>query len=493
MRLSVITSLALLVPALGFAQIPAAEYATRRQALVASIDSGVTLVYGAQEPERFYPGLIQLSPFLYFAGFDEAGAALLIVKRGGVVTSTLFAQPSEPAAEVWTGTRSTFSAIRDRLGVPARSSSGLQPALDSLLATGLPLYFVTDHQGSGEYAGNTNGPGYAFVRALRTAKGAAFQIGVLDSVADRLRGKKSAAELTMIQRAVEITVRAHRDVMRLIEPGMNEFEAQALIEYTFRRNGADRPAFASIVASGPNSTTLHYMRDDRFMRDGEVLVMDIGASYRGYAADVTRTVPVNGKFSPEQRAVYQIVRDAQAAAERVAKPGAQWGTVSETARTTLAQGLARLGLIQSPDAVFDARTGECARPTPAGCPQWSLYYMHGLGHGIGLDVHDPDQLFTSSLGIGSAFTIEPGIYVRGNLLDLIPDTPRNRAVKAAIGPAVRRHANIGVRIEDDYIVTASGTEWISRAPREIAEIEALMREPYTGPAARDAGIVEWYK
>lgn len=493
MRLSVTAALVLLVPSLAGAQIPAAEYAARRQALVASVDSGVALVFGAEEPERFYPGFIQLSPFLYFAGFDEAGAALLIVKRGGQVTSTLFAQPSEPAVEVWTGRRSTFGAIRDRLGVPVRTFSAMRPALDSLLASGLPLYFVTDHQGSGEYAGNTNGPGYRFVGALRAVKGPGLQVGNLDPVADQLRSRKSAAEFALIQRATEITVRAHRDVMRLIEPGMNEFEAQALIEYTIRRNGADRPAFASIVASGANSTTLHYMRDDRFMHDGEVLVMDIGASYRGYAADVTRTVPVNGTFSPEQRAVYQIVRDAQSAAEGVAKADTPWSTVTRAAGGTIAQGLTRLGLIQAPDAVYDAREGECARPAPTGCLQWSLFYMHGLGHGIGLDVHDPDQLDAGMLRVGSAFTIEPGIYVRGNTLDLLPDTPRNRAVRAAIAPAVRKHANIGIRIEDDYIITPNGTEWISRAPREMAEIEALMREPYAGPSPRDARIVDWYK
>jgi len=202
-----------------------------------------------------------------------------------------------------------------------------------------------------------------------------------------------------------------------------------------------------------------------------VVVMDIGASYRGYAADVTRTVPANGTFSPEQREIYQIVRDAQAAAERQAKIGVPAQLMTDSANAVMTRGLARLGLIESADATYDASRGRQE-------PQLQLYYMHGLGHGIGLEVHDPDQFyFTGAIGEGSAFTIEPGIYVRENLLDIIPDTPRNRAMIAKIGPAVERYKNIGIRIEDDYVATDKGVEWISRAPREISEIEALMRPP----------------
>ena len=224
------------------------------------------------------------------------------------------------------------------------------------------------------------------------------------------------------------------------------------------------------------------------------LVMDIGASYRGYAADVTRTVPVSGTFTPEQREIYQIVRQAQAAAESAAKPGAQWSALEMAAYATIAQGLVRLGLIEAPDATYD-----CAGPSSGGvatnsCRQVGLYYMHGLGHGIGLDVHDPEQAHsTGAIQRGSAFTLEPGIYVRQNLVDILPKTPRNQALAARIRASVEKYRNIGVRIEDDYIVTESGVEWISRAPRELDEIEALMREPYAGPGKRDARKVEWYR
>jgi Xaa-Pro aminopeptidase len=285
-------------------------------------------------------------------------------------------------------------------------------------------------------------------------------------------------------------VKAQKEAMAAMEPGMNEFEIQALIEYTFRRNGADRPSFSTIVGSGPNSTTLHYGLDDRFIEPNDVVVMDIGASYRGYAADVTRTVPASGKFSAPQRAVYEIVRAAQAAGERQAKLGAKARSMSDSATAVLAAGLTRLGLIESPTATYDCAVGANARQ----CPQYRMYYMHGLGHGIGLEVHDPDQYYrTTVIEPGSAFTIEPGIYVREHVLEEMPDTPRNREIAAKLRAAVNTYKNIGVRIEDDYLATDKGVEWISRAPREINEVEAAMRVPYTGPAKRDRAQVERYR
>jgi Xaa-Pro aminopeptidase len=263
--------------------------------------------------------------------------------------------------------------------------------------------------------------------------------------------------------------------LRAVRAEANEYEVEATIEAAFRRNGAERPSFATIVGSGPNATILHYNANDRLIQPGDVVVMDIGASYNGYSADVTRTVPANGTFSPEQRLVYQIVRDAQAAAERLAQPGMIAQRMSDTAAAVIAAGLTRLGLIESPTATFDVvgRNGAMRQASQAG-----LYYMHGLGHGIGLEVHDPEQYyFDGTISQGSAFTIEPGIYVRQNLLEILVDTPRNRALIAKLRPAVERYKNIGVRIEDDYIVTEKGLEWISRAPREIAEIEAMMRRP----------------
>jgi Xaa-Pro aminopeptidase len=417
-----------------------------------------------------------------------------MVKRGASVTSTLFVLPRNPAAEVWSGRRLGTEGAAGATGLATRERRALEPALDSLLSGAAVLHVVGELGGvpperltTALLATGRLTPDAQVVLALRQ-RHPSLRIASATGIVRQLRGTKSAAEMALIRQAVEITVAAHREAMALVEPGMNEFEAQALIEYTFRRNGADRPAFASIVGSGPNSTILHYNRDDRFMRAGETVVIDVGASYHGYAADVTRTLPVSGSFSPAQREIYALVRSAQAAAEREARPGAPHAAMTMAASATLAAGLARLGLIESPDATYDCDAGGDAQ-----CPQLGLFYMHGLGHGIGLEVHDPDAAELSGvLGVGSAFTIEPGVYVRENVLEILPDTPRNRRLVAALRPAVERYRNIGVRIEDDYLITDRGLEWISRAPRELDEVEAAMRTPFAAPARRDSARVNAY-
>lgn len=475
-----------LAHAQGAAPISQAEYRQRRDSLLARVgDDAIVLALGAREPAQDYLSFNQASSFNYLTGFQEPDAALVLVKRGAATTATLFVLPRDPAREVWTGARLGTEGVTRATGLAARPAAELRPVLDSLLGTELPLVVIGDVGGNDDVLT----PDEQLVDALRRAHpDAAVRVG--NGVVEQLRGHKSAAELALIRKAVEITVAAQREAMRAIQPGMNEFELQALIEYTFRRRGAERPSFSTIVGSGPNSTTLHYNRDDRFLGDSDVVVMDIGAAARGYAADVTRTIPVRGTFTPAQREVYQLVRDAQAAAERQATLGAAARLMSDSATAVLAAGLARLGLIESPDATYD-----CSADGKRSCPQYRLYYMHGLGHGIGLDVHDPDQFyFTGRIEPGSAFTIEPGVYVRANLLDVLPATPRNRALAAKIGAAVKRYANVGVRIEDDYLATEQGVEWISRAPRELSEVEALLHEPRAqAPEARRAEWTTWYR
>ena len=468
------------------AQVPHSEYAARRAALLARMPDGVLVAFGAREPSEDYLTFHQTPDFYYLTGYKEPDAALVMVKRGSQSSGWIFVQPREPAREVWTGRRSGTEGATRLTGLPARTVESLASTLDSLASTGAPFAVV------GDLGGAVLSPDAQYVEALRR-RHPQLKVTSASAIVAQLRGKKSAAELDMLRKAAEITVLAQKEAMRAIEPGMNEFEIQSLIEYTFRRNGADRPGFATIVGSGPNSTILHYNADDRFMAAGDVVVMDIGALYRGYSADVTRTVPVNGRFTAEQRAIYQIVRDAQAAAERQAKVGGSTQAMDDSSRAVLAAGLTRLGLIEAPDATFDAADGACAAPMRNGCSQVSLYYMHGLGHGIGLEVHDPDQYYAGRILPGSAFTLEPGIYVQADVLEHLPNTPRNRAIIAKLRPAVQRYANIGVRIEDDYLVTDRAVEWVSRAPREIDEIEALMQERYAGPAERNASVVDWYK
>ena len=469
------------------AQITDSEYAARRGALAQRLQNGVVVAFGSPEPAQNYHSFFQNAHFSYLTGFHEPDAALMMIVRNGAIVGKpiLFVQPSDPAQEVWTGHRMGIEGVTTRLGFDGRNISSLSAVVDSALAreTKATLHTI------GTFGNQTTlTRDDQTVNALvRNRQGTTVRRANTD--VNVLRRVKSSAEQALLRRAINITVAAQREAMKLIEPGMNEFEVQALIEYTFRRNGADRPGFSTIVGSGPNSTTLHYTVDDRFIMNGDVIVMDVGASYRGYSADVTRTVPANGIFSPAQREIYTAVRTAQAAAEKAATVNGPALALSQAADASLDQSLTRLGLIEGPGATYDCDAGATSQ-----CQQRSLYYMHGLGHPIGLDVHDAGAATGSgNLVPGSAFTIEPGIYVRGNLLSIIPNTPKNQAMIAKIRPAVEKYANIGVRIEDDYIVTAGAVEWISRAPRELAEIEALMKEPYTGPAPRDPATVEAYR
>ena len=458
----------LVLPVKLESQFTSREYAQRREALTARLPEAVVVVFGSREPVQDYLEFNQNPGMLYLTGITEPDAALVIVKQAGKLAGTLFVLPRDPARETWTGARMGPAGATELTGVPARERSTLTRVLDSLATGTLPFYVVAES--SDDTLALT--PDDQYIAALKR-RHPRLQIVSASPVVEQVRGKKSPTEVALIRRAIDITVMAQKEAMQAMRPDMNEYEIEGLIEYVFRRNGSERPSFATIVGSGPNSTTLHYSADDRQIQTGDVVVMDIGASYKSYAADVTRTVPASGIYSADQRQVYQIVRDAQAAAERQAKPGAQSALMSDSANAVIAAGLARLGLIDSPGAMYDVVNRQGAVRE---LPQYRLFYMHGLGHGIGLEVHDPDQFYyTGTLSEGSAFTIEPGIYVRNNVLETLADTPRNRALAAKIRPAVERYKNIGVRIEDDYAITDKGLEWLSRAPREMSEIEALMR------------------
>jgi Xaa-Pro aminopeptidase len=302
----------------------------------------------------------------------------------------------------------------------------------------------------------------------------------LDDPVTRLRAKKSTAEIDLLRKAARISALAHREAMKATAPGCGEHEIQGLLEGAFRRLGGDRPGYGSIVGSGPNATILHYTANDRTMRDGELLLIDAATAYRHYSADVTRTYPVNGRFSREQREIYQIVRDAQEAFVRQIRPGVPYQMADDSGKAVVAKGLLRLGLIQSADATFDPPDG-MQRWCPAqGCPQARLYALHGYGgHGIGLEVHDPAQYYQGErrFGAGDVFTVEPGLYVSPDLIAALPDTPKNHALLAQVRPAIEKYRGIGVRIEDDYALTDTGLELLSGdVPREIPEIEALMRQ-----------------
>jgi Xaa-Pro aminopeptidase len=487
---------ALFAPSLLAAQTRQ-EFAARRLTLETKLPvDGILVALGAPEPAQDYLSFNQAASFYWLTGFKEPDAALVMVKKGGqIVSSTMFVNPRQPSREVWTGDRAGIEGVYDATGIRGRPTNDLWKALDSLAKSNLPFQFIGDI-GLRETDDETGParivrtPDEQLIDRLRRHNPNA-RVSTVNDVIEQLRGTKSAAELTNIRHAVDLTTLAQKEAMTAVQSMRNEFELQALIEYTFRRNGADRPAFSSIVGSGPHSTTLHYNDNDRFFDINDMIVMDVGASYKGYAADVTRTVPASGHFSRSQRDIYQLVRDAQSAAERQIKLGAPSRLMNDSADAVLASGLARLHLIDSPNATYDCSTGA----TPRQCPQFRMYYMHGLGHGIGLEVHDPDQYsYTATISPGSVFTLEPGLYVREHLLDEMPRTPRNVEIAARLHPSVDFYKNIGVRIEDDYAVTAAGVQWLSRgAPREIVDVEAQMKLPFTGPAKRDRELVDQYK
>jgi Xaa-Pro aminopeptidase len=481
---SLIVSSVLLPATLAAQSIPTAEYAARRDSLAARIDSGIVVAFGGRTPvesQRF----VQLPAFRYLTGFLEPDAALVMVVRPGGTRATLFTSARDPRRALYDGFPPDSAEVARQTGIEARATDALPGQLDSLAGAGLPFYTLRDFATADADETDSLTRGAHFMRRFAEAH-PRLDIRDAHPVLDSLRTRKSPAEQAMLRRAIDITVNGLREVMRALRPGMWEYEPEAMFQWAFRRTGGDGNAFVSIIGSGPNSTQYHYNANNRRINKGEVVVMDVGAAYGGYAADVTRTLPAGGRFSAEQRAVYQIVRGAQAAAEKVARPGATFEAWRDAAREVVARGVAKLGLTEGVDATFDPPWADQCGQNPVACTQAFLYMAHGLGHGIGLEVHDrPHPWYgAGTFQVGDVFTIEPGIYVSRKLLEILPDTPKNRAMIAKVRPAVERYHDIGVRIEDDYLITPRGVEWLSRAPREIAEVEAEMARRPQSAASR---------
>lgn len=464
------------LPAALPAQITSAEYAARRDSLAARIGDGVVVAFGGRTPITDFGPFYQIPAFRYLTGYEHADAALVIVARRGNGSSTLYVHRSTPRRALYYGEEPDSATLLGAFGLSSRGVSELGAAMDSLASLGLPVYTLRDFEAADFAAQDSLTRGAQFIRAL-AARHPGLEVRDAHPIVNELRARKSDAELALIRRATVISVEGHMELMRRAEPGMHEYDLQAIIEYAFRRGGAERPAYGSIVGSGPNASRLHYMKDRAPLNSGDVVVIDAAAEFGGYATDITRTLPVNGTYSREQRTLYQIVRDGQAAAERSSQPGMPIQAALDSSIDVRARGLAALGLIESATATFDPPwPADCVR-TPRGCQQVSLWAIHGITHGLGLEVHDPIQAYFGDRTFkkGDAFVIEPGIYVTTKQLEILPDTPKNSVFKAKVRTAVERYQNIGIRIEDVYLITDKGLEWISRAPREIDEIEAMFR------------------
>ncbi len=404
-----------------------AATAARRRALLQRIGRGAALIPAAHERniERDYVqdnDFRQDNTFYYFTELETQDAWLLLTARGpDSLETVLFLPPRTPSQERWTGLRLGPDSVAVRL---------------SGITTILPLDSLDSRLLRIRVAGARGGPLYVplgpATREERRISDLAFSGGGADvrnllPIVDSMRVVKDADEIARLRRAVNISVAGHIAAMRVARPGMYEYELEAALEDGFRRNGADRLGYPSIVGSGPNSTTLHYDVNRRRTENGDLVVIDAAAEWGQYTADVTRTFPVNGKFSPRQKAIYDLVLGAQQAAFDAIRPGI---TMREL------EGVAR--------AYMRAHSGTlCGERT---CDDRE-YFNHGLGHPIGMDVHDVG--FTRPLEPGMVVTLEPGIYLQAEKL--------------------------GVRIEDDVLVTAKGGEWLSDgAPRTTEAIERVM-------------------
>jgi Xaa-Pro aminopeptidase len=468
-------ALVLVSPGRLSAQIPVREYAVRRDSLAARIGNGVVLGFGGRTLVHDFGRFFQLPAFHYLTGYDEPDAAFVMVARDGKQVSTVFTTKLPARTAFYYGQRADSSQLPALLGISGRSFSALPGVMDSLAGAGLPIYTLADFEDADFAGADSLTRGRVFMKNL-VARHPGVEVKDAHPLVSQLRARKSDAELALLRRAAEISSEGHRAAMLAPVP-QHEYELQAVIEYTFLSQGGERPAYGSIVGSGELGTQLHYMKDRGPTRPGDLIVIDAATQYEGYAADITRTIPVSGTYTAAQRSIYQLVRDAQAAAERNAKAGMPMQAASDSSFEVRARGLAALGLIESVDATYDPPApANCTRGSS--CRQANFWMIHGISHGLGLAVHDPVQ--GSGAGgtyrIGDAFTIEPGIYINTKMLDVLPDTPKNRQFIAKVRSIAAKYENSGVRIEDDYVITPKGTERISTAPREISEIEALMKQ-----------------
>ncbi len=483
-----------------------ADLTARRKAVADRIgDKGVLILYAA-EP-RNYAGDVdwpfrQENNFFYLTGINQTGNALVMIPGAARYKEILFAAPSNPSQESWTGhillpteahAISGIDAVWDARLLPqflaalmpeaksifnpetpgrgGRSGQGrggrglpeaapppvdfsaeFKPTIDAVAARQAQVYMISQGRPA-EYSREEE-----IARQL-AALNPAIAVKNVTPIFGELRKVKSQRELDLIQHAVDITAEAFQRAYAFGSPGTPEYEIQAQFEFTFLRRDAHW-GYPCIVASGANATTLHYETNRDTIKPGDLLLMDDAAEYDGYSVDVTRTIPANGKFSPTQADIYRIVYDAQQAGFAQALPGhLESGnspdSVNGAVMDVFRKGLYKLGLITDPKSDQQVR----------------IWYNHGVGHGIGLNVHD---LATGQeLQPGMTVTIEPGIYIRPDALDNLPKTPENEQFIASVRPAFEKYKGIGVRIEDDVLITDGKPRMISAAiPSKLEDVEA---------------------
>jgi Xaa-Pro aminopeptidase len=393
----------------------------------------------------------QDSDFYYLTGFREPDA-IAVVAPSREKPFTLFVRPRDREKEIWNGRRAGVEGAKERYGADeAFPVEEFDAKLVELLDGARSLYY---RLGAGNAALDQTLIGQLSRMRMMGRRGVRPPQTIIDpgTLIHEMRLVKSDEEVALMQRAADIASEAHREAMASARPGMKEYEIDALIEYVFRRSGAAAPAYNSIVGSGANATILHYVDNDAELRDGDLLLIDAGAEYEGFASDITRTFPVGGRFTDAQRDVYQLVLDCQEECIRLVRPGVTLDEMHQLSVEILTEGMVRLGLLK----------GEPAKLIEE--EQYKKFYMHRLGHYLGLDVHDAGAYHLDGeprpVEVGIVMTVEPGLYIAEDAED-IPD----------------KYRGIGVRIEDDVLVTPDGHRVLTdKAPKQVAEIEALMAE-----------------
>ncbi|SMP67571.1 aminopeptidase P N-terminal domain-containing protein [Noviherbaspirillum suwonense] len=440
-------------------------YAARRARLIEQMQArggGIAVIPTAPEALRNNDADFPYrhdSYFYYLTGFTEPEAVLVLVANAAGGQSILFCREKNMEREIWDGYRYGPDAAREQFGLDAAHPvAALDTEVPKLMANAPAIFYALgsnaklDAQVQGWLQSVR-----AQVRAGVGAPSAAFDVNLL---LDEMRLVKDAGEIAIMRRAALISSAAHERAMRMSKPGLREYQVEAELLHEFRRNGSQFPAYTSIVATGANACVLHYRAGDAVLQDGDLVLIDAGCELDGYASDITRTYPASGRFSGPQKALYEIVLAAQAAAIAEIRPGKRFTDGHDAAVKVLAQGMLDTGLLDR------GKVGTLDDVIANG--DFRQFYMHRTGHWLGMDVHDVGEYRDPApagqekpwrtLQPGMALTVEPGIYVRP--ADGVPE----------------QFWNIGIRIEDDAVVTAGGCDIITaEAPKTVAEIEAVMR------------------
>ena len=411
----------------------------------------VAIIPGAREATRSNDTnyrFRQDSDFYYLTGFEEP-ESIAVVKPDRDPHYTLFVRPRDPEREIWDGRRAGVEGAKSDFGADdSFPIVEFDERLHEILDGAEILYY---RLGVNRDLDDTIVRQISRMRSLNRKPIHPPQT-IIDpaTIVHEMRVLKSDDELEIMQRAADIAAEAHCEAMKAARPGMQEFEIEALIERIFRQRGASAPAYTSIVGAGANATVLHYINNDGELHDGELLLIDAGAEYKGYASDITRTFPISGRFSKPQRDIYDLVLKAQVECVELVRPGTTHDQLKQHSIEVLTEGMVELGLLQGePEELIKEK-------------KYEKFYMHGLGHMLGIDVHDVGLYYygkeSRALEPGVVMTVEPGIYISPDTKD-IPE----------------KYLGIGVRIEDDVLCTANGPRVLTnKVPKHAEEIEQLM-------------------